>query len=194
MPITFHNSEGCNFRYAGRRETRLVLLGCIAAEGFLLGDIDVVFCTSAFLLQMNRDWLGHDYHTDIITFDYTLPGADDSLSESSRGGSSLPAVFDVPRGTISGELYIDVETVRDNAAEMELKFENEMHRVVLHGVLHLCGYGDKTPEEEVRMRGLEDKYLRLFEVTAREAGAEKGEKVTVKKGRTGKKPTRRDKE
>ena len=80
------------------------------------------------------------YYTDIITFDYSDPD----------------------KRTIAGDLMISVDTVRDNARELGVPFENELQRVIIHGILHLCGYGDKQPGEQQRMRKLEDRYLKLF--------------------------------
>ena len=90
---------------------------------------------------MNIDYVGHDYFTDIITFDYS----------------------NLEQGYISGDIYIDYQTVTDNARIYNTTAECEMRRVVVHGVLHLCGQGDKTPETEAVMHSKEDKYLALFD-------------------------------
>lgn len=103
-----------------------------------LSNIQYVFCSDDFLLKINRDHLQHDYYTDIITFD---------LSEDSH--------------TI-GEIYISIDRVRENAMDLHISFEQELLRVVFHGALHLCGYGDKTPTEEKLMRQKEDEYLEQF--------------------------------
>ena len=112
------------------------------SEGYSIGDIGVIFCSSEQLLQINRDFLAHDYYTDIITFD-------DSDLEITK--------------TISGELYIDVETVRDNADQFGSTPLREMHRILVHGVLHLCGQGDKSDVESAQMRSKEDHYLELLD-------------------------------
>ena len=111
------------------------------AEGHRTGDITVVFCSDTALLEINRRYLSHDYYTDIITFDYT----------------------DTEKKIISGDLMISIDTVRANAQTFGVPFENELARVIIHGVLHLLGYGDKTPEEEAHMHALEDKYLAIRE-------------------------------
>ncbi len=107
-------------------------------EGKQLGDISYVFCSDDYLLDINQRFLEHDYYTDIITFDY------------SEGN------------IISGDLMISIDRVKDNASQLELPFEDELRRVMIHGILHLCGYKDKTEEEEKLMREKENFYLKLF--------------------------------
>ena len=110
----------------------------ISQEDLELGDLSFVFCSDDFLYQMNIDYLEHDTLTDIITFDY-------------RVGS-----------LINGEVYISTDRVADNAKDFEVSFKHELHRVVIHGVLHICGYGDLTKEEEKLMRSKEDWALSLL--------------------------------
>jgi probable rRNA maturation factor len=104
-----------------------------------LDSLNYIFCTDEFLLQVNLDFLQHDYYTDIITFD---------LSESAK--------------LVSGEIYISVDRVRENAQTNGVSFTEELHRVIFHGALHLCGYKDKKPPEIKAMRQAEDKYLALY--------------------------------
>lgn len=110
----------------------------IELENFEMSDITLVFCNDEFLLKVNQDHLDHDFYTDIITFDY--------CSE----------------GLISGDLFISVERVIENAEHFNVTFEQELHRVIIHGILHLCGYLDKTPEEELVMREKESEALLLL--------------------------------
>ena len=110
----------------------------VLSEGFDEGDITVVFVTDEYLLEMNRTHLDHDYYTDIITFDYT---------ESNF---------------ISGDLFISYDRVLDNSKEFNVSSYNELCRVVFHGVLHLCGYMDKSPEDEKLMRAKESFYLEKY--------------------------------
>ena len=112
------------------------------AEGYELGEVSYIFCSAQRLLEMNRQYLGHDYFTDVITFDY-----------SDRKGARV----------ISGDIFIDVETVADNARLYGFPTLQEMRRVVVHGVLHLCGQGDKTPRTNAQMHRKEDKYLKFWE-------------------------------
>ncbi|MCF8410128.1 MAG: rRNA maturation RNase YbeY [Crocinitomicaceae bacterium] len=113
----------------------LALSKTIQEEGFLLGDITVIFVTDGYLLEMNKKHLNHDYYTDIITFDYC------------------------EGNIISGDLFISLDRVRENASIFDTPFLLELKRVMIHGVLHLCGHKDKTKEEEENMRSLENKYL-----------------------------------
>ena len=108
-----------------------------ALEGFTIGDLNYIFCSDEHVLQVNRDYLQHDYYTDIITFDQ-------SEDEDS----------------IEGDIFISVDRVADNANQLGIKPEQEMRRILAHGMLHLCGYGDKTDEEEVQMRRKEDEWLK----------------------------------
>ena len=111
------------------------------AEGYRIGDINYIFCSSEYHRQINIDYLGHDYFTDVITFD-----------DSDRKGS----------GVVNGDIYIDVETVIDNAAIYHAIPTTEMRRVVVHGLLHLCGQGDKTPNSAAVMRRKENRYLKML--------------------------------
>ena len=110
----------------------------ITSEGFDEGDLTVVFVTDEYLLEMNKTHLDHDYYTDIITFDYT---------ESNF---------------ISGDLFISYDRVLDNSKEFNVSSYNELCRVVFHGVLHLCGYKDKSSEDEKLMRAKESFYLEKY--------------------------------
>ncbi len=105
-------------------------------EGFKEENVVLVMCSDNFLLELNKKHLNHDYFTDIITFSYTT------------------------NNHISGDLFISVDRVKDNARNQKLSFENELERVIYHGVLHLCGYNDKTPEEIKEMRSKENYYLK----------------------------------
>lgn len=100
-----------------------------------LGDIAYVFCNDEKILEINRQYLSHDYFTDIITFDY------------SEGN------------LISGDIFISIDTVRFNAQELDVQFLNELHRIIIHGILHLCGQDDKTPELRIQMTSKENKAL-----------------------------------
>ena len=137
MDINYYCQE-CNYRL---RHIREWLREVATEEGNLqIGEINYIFCPSTVHRQMNIDYVGHDYFTDIITFDYS----------------------NLEQGYISGDIYIDYQTVTDNAKIYNTTAECEMLRVVVHGVLHLCGQGDKTPETEAVMHSKEDKYLELF--------------------------------
>jgi rRNA maturation RNase YbeY len=102
-----------------------------------LGALNYIFCTDSYLLQLNQKYLDHDTLTDIITFPYN-------------------------RQPLEGDIFISIDRVRENAIEFGETFERELNRVIIHGVLHLCGYGDKTEEEEKAMREKENTCLNLF--------------------------------
>lgn len=140
MAVRYY-SEGCGFLPKGRTKISFWVRDTVLAEGFRLGDVSYIFCSPDFHIEVNRKYLGHDYHTDVITFDY-----------SDLTGSK----------TVSGDIFIDPETVRGQATEWGTTPAEELMRVMIHGVLHLCGHGDKTPAEEKKMRSLEDKYLAAF--------------------------------
>lgn len=139
MAVSYH-TEDCTLRFGNRRAVNRWIANTIATEGRKRGDIAVIFCSDDYLLEINRKHLEHDYYTDIITFDY---GEGD---------------------WVSGDLFISIDTVCSNAQEYGVSFLQELHRVIIHGVLHLCGYGDKSPAEAEIMRGKEDFYLSLFSV------------------------------
>ncbi len=130
------------YRLPQKRLTARWLHEVAQAEGYTLGDVTYIFCSAQRLLEMNRQYLGHDYFTDVITFDY-----------SDRKGTRI----------VSGDIFIDVETVADNARQYGFTALQEMRRVVVHGVLHLCGQGDKTPRTNAQMHRKEDKYLKFWE-------------------------------
>ncbi len=106
--------------------------------GKIVGDINYIFCDDIKILEINKKFLKHDYYTDVITFDYSV------------------------NDTISGDIFISLETVESNAKDYSVSFENELRRVMIHGILHLCGQNDQTPEEKQEMRHKEDIALRLI--------------------------------
>ena len=108
----------------------------VAAEyGFGVGNINYIFCSDERELAVNREFLGHDYYTDVITFDYSTAG------------------------TLNGDIFISLDTVRSNAEMVGVKFEDELMRILIHGVLHLTGQGDKTPETKAQMTEKEERAL-----------------------------------
>ena len=109
-------------------------------ESYGIDSLGYVFCSDDYLLEINQQFLDHDTLTDIVTFDYT-------------------------EGTIlNGEIYISTDRVGDNAKDFNVDFDTELRRVIIHGLLHMCGYGDKTEDEKSRMRSKEDEYLALWDV------------------------------
>ena len=136
--ITYH-TEDTAFRFREKRITNRWLKAVAESEGKRLGDIGIIFCSDNFLLNVNKEYLKHDYFTDIITFDYCE-------------GVKL-----------SGDLFISVDSVRSNAAFYETEFHVELRRVIVHGLLHLMGYDDHSDEDITQMRAKENACLLMRE-------------------------------
>lgn len=136
-PIDFV-SEDIDFELSTTPALESWVKTIIARENCRLGFLNFIFCTDAYLLNLNEEYLGHDTLTDIITFPYQPPPV------------------------IEGDIFISIERVRENAQAYAVSFEEELHRVMIHGVLHLCGYKDKSEEEEAAMRRKEDEALSLL--------------------------------
>ena len=136
--IRFFN-EDVPYKLTQKQATRQWLKQQAEAEGYAVGDLNYIFCSDDYVLQVNRDYLQHDYYTDIITFDQS--------EEEDK---------------IEGDIFISVERVADNAQQVGVTTEQEMRRVLAHGMLHLCGYGDKTDEEAAQMRAKEEEWMRLL--------------------------------
>ena len=134
-------TQDCNYSLTNRLKMRRWIEEVIRREGYRTGEINYIFCSSEYHRQMNRDFLGHDYYTDVITFE----------ERESR-----------KMGVVEGEVYIDVATVEDNADLYNSLPINEMRRILVHGALHLCGHRDKAPSAERKMRTLENRYLKLL--------------------------------
>lgn len=138
MAVKFFN-DGLMFRFPNKRRVGDWIVETARREGLGTGDISVIFCSSDRHLEINRRYLSHDYNTDVITFDYSGDGV------------------------ISGDIFIDPATVKDNAGIYGRPAKEELMRVVIHGVLHLIGYNDKEPAEQVAMREAEDRCLVLWD-------------------------------
>ena len=133
-----YNTEGVKMPAIKRRENSAWVKAVAASYGKKVGEIAYIFVNDKKILDVNRQYLQHDYYTDIITFDYS---ADD---------------------TISGDLFISLDTVRYNAEQIGTTYEQELRRVIIHGILHLCGINDKGPGEREKMEAAEDKALNMI--------------------------------
>jgi probable rRNA maturation factor len=133
--INFHSLVS-GFALSGKREIKKWLTNVITDHGKSLGQIDFIFCSDEYILEINREHLNHDYYTDVITFDYS---EEEKLS--------------------SGDIFISIDSVSENAKECNIAIRDELERVMVHGVLHLLGYVDGTEEEKQLMRSKEDHYL-----------------------------------
>ncbi len=138
MPVQFFFVD-TTITLSKRAEMKNFIMSIFKAEGRLLGNINYVFCSDEYLLGINRQFLKHDYYTDIITFDMSEPGQ-----------------------PLQAEIYISLDRVRENSKMLGTILKHELHRVVFHGALHLCGYEDKTKKDTILMRKAEDKYLDLY--------------------------------
>lgn len=137
MSINFYFEDIETFQL-GLPKSRTWIINTIKSEGKIAGEISFIFCSDDYLLEINRQYLNHDYYTDIITFDY------------------------VENEIISGDIFISIDRVKENASEFKLSFQNELNRIMIHGVLHLIGYKDKEEDEKVLMTTKEDYYLRNY--------------------------------
>ena len=137
--ITYH-AEGIKMPAIKRRETTAWIKAVAATYGRKVGEIGYLFVNDEKILEVNNEYLGHDYYTDIITFDY---------DEGNQ---------------INGDLIISLDTVRSNAKLFGKPYEEELYRVIIHGILHLCGINDKGPGERELMEAAEDKALALRKI------------------------------
>ena len=124
--------------FVSKKELKRFVKELVAHEGKQLKELSLVFTDDEYLLEVNKQYLNHDYFTDVITFDYS----------------------DFPN--VSGDVMISLDRVKDNAQSMNLDFKTELYRVVFHGALHLCGYKDKKKEDAALMRSKEDFYIQMF--------------------------------
>ena len=131
-------SEGVNPPALQKQKTNRWIKETAAGYGKKTGDIAYIFCSDERILEVNKQYLQHDYYTDIITFDY------------SEGQ------------IISGDIFISVDTVKANAEEFDVSFEHELNRIIIHGILHLCGQDDKTPELRLEMTRKENLAIERF--------------------------------
>jgi rRNA maturation RNase YbeY len=130
----------CDFNIVNEDEFFVWIENVINSENKSLGEISYIFCDDEYLLEINKQYLNHDYYTDIISFDYT------------------------ENEFVSGDIFISIDRVKENASDYGVSFDNELKRVIIHGILHFCGYKDKSQEEERMMRLKEEEKINLFHV------------------------------
>ena len=138
MSVKFYNEDVPSPKIK-KRDISVWIKEAVSEEKKNLGDINFIFCSDSYLLEVNRKYLKHDYFTDIITFDY------------------------VENNIISGDIFISIDRVRENSKLYNVSTMEELRRIFIHGVLHLMGYKDKVVQEKEEMTKKEDYYLRLFE-------------------------------
>ncbi len=137
MSITYQ-SQDTNFSLKNRRLISQWIKTVIAKHNKQLGNVSYIFCSNSFILDLNQKYLNHNYFTDIITFDY----CSDNI--------------------IEGDIFISVDTVKDNSTRFNTIFNDELLRVIIHGVLHLIGFNDKTTKQQKQMRSMEDEALSIY--------------------------------
>lgn len=138
--IVFFN-EDINFKFQDKNKFKSWLKKVADKEGFTIGQLNYIFCSDEYLHKINLEYLDHDTYTDIITFD-------NSEDES----------------TIEGDIFVSIDRIRENSQTLNTVFEEEIKRVIIHGLLHLCGYDDHTSEDKAEMRKLESEYILIFDL------------------------------
>lgn len=133
-----YNTENVKMPALKKREVNAWIRTVAAKYGKKVGEVAYIFCDDAKILEVNRQYLQHDYYTDIITFDYC------------------------EGNTLHGDIFISLDTVRSNAQEFGVSFDNELHRILIHGILHLCGQNDKAPADHKEMTRKENEALALI--------------------------------
>lgn len=136
MPAIHFFEEDVTYKLKDKLKVKQWIKDTIAAEGYKLQELTYIFCSDAYLLQINQQYLDHDTYTDIITFD----------------NSEI-------EGEIVGDIFISIPRIRENAVKFKVPEADELHRVIIHGALHLLGYKDKTPADNKNMTQKEDHYL-----------------------------------
>lgn len=136
--INFFN-EDIDFKLKGKNNFKAWLKKVAEIEGFRIGDLNYIFCSDQYLHKINLEYLEHDTYTDIITFD-------NSEDET----------------TIEGDIFLSIERINDNSSTLKTPLEEEIKRVIIHGLLHLCGYNDHSSQDKDEMRRLESEYILIF--------------------------------
>lgn len=140
QPAIHFFSEDIDFNLRKKLQVRQWIKQTILSEGKRLGELNFIFCSDSYLLEINKQYLDHDTYTDIVTFDNSIEP-----------------------GKITGDIFISIDRIRENARNFKVSETNELHRVIIHGVLHLLGYKDKSKPDKLLMTQKEDKYLSLRE-------------------------------
>ena len=136
-PVQFHFLSPCTLN--GRGALKAFIARMLRKKGLAVEAVSVVFCDDKYLLDLNRQFLHHDFYTDILSFPLSASGE-----------------------PLIAEIYISTERVRENALNVHVSLNKELHRVIFHGILHFCGYEDKSPADIKKMRSIEDKWLKAY--------------------------------
>lgn len=135
--ISFFNADVA-LKIINKKALQAFILSIVQEEGKSITSATIIFCSDTYLLTLNRQFLNHDFYTDILTFDLSV------------------------NDSISGEIYVSVDRVKENAAMLDIPFSQELNRIIFHGILHLCGYKDKVKKDKVRMTQKENEYLEKY--------------------------------
>ncbi len=138
--IVFFN-EDIDFKFQGKNKFKSWLKKVADKEGFSINNLNYIFCSDEYLHKINLEYLNHDTYTDIITFD----------------NSEVESI-------IEGDIFISIDRIRENSQTLNTVFDEEVKRVIVHGLLHLCGYDDHTPTDKAEMRKLESHYILVFDI------------------------------
>lgn len=134
----YFNEIDRKYPFNNKNIIKKVIKEIVSRETLKVGNINIIICSDEYILKINKEYLNHDYYTDIITFNYN------------------------EGNLIYGDLYISLDTVKSNSKKFEEELENELSRVIFHGVLHLCGFNDKTKKEQVIIREQENRNLKNY--------------------------------
>lgn len=137
--ISYHTEGGVTKPKICTRRTSAWIRQVVASHGKTIGEIAYIFCSDPYILEVNKQYLGHDYYTDVITFDYT---------EGNR---------------IAGDIFISLDTVKSNSELFQTDYYTELERIIIHGILHLCGFKDKEPSAKAEMTRQEDLAIALLD-------------------------------
>ncbi len=143
MPGIVFFTEDVKFTLKNKNALRRWIAATVKKEGYKIEALNYIFCSDKFLHTLNEEYLHHDDYTDIITFDLSTSNAEPQTRN------------------LTGEIFISIDRIKENAKTFNTTFQNELHRVIIHGVLHLCGYTDKTKNDKNKMRVKENYYLNL---------------------------------
>lgn len=160
MPINIFTQD-IKFTLKNKTAVRAWLTTVAKKEGATIEELNYIFCSDNYLLELNKKHLNHNTLTDIITFDNSVHSPQ-SIVHSQKAYNPKLQTTDYGLPTLSGDIFISIERVKENAKQYNVPFENELHRVMVHGLLHLLGYKDKKPADKARMTGKEDFYLKRF--------------------------------
>lgn len=160
MPISFFTQD-LKFTLKNKTAVRAWLHTVTKKENATIVELNYIFCSDEYLLQLNKKHLNHNTLTDVITFDNSVHSPQSTV-HSKKAANSKPWTVDRGLSTITGDIFISIPRITENAEKFNVSREHELHRVMVHGLLHLLGYKDKKPADKALMTEKEDFYLKRF--------------------------------